>query len=309
LQSESEKKRMEPKKNLVVHLLAIATSCIWGTTFASTKVLIEHGLSPAEIMCTRFLMAYIGIWIIAPRQLFSRSLRDEMLLVAAGLTGGSLYFLAENTALQYTYSANVGILVATIPLAMALVSHLFIKGERFHRELLYGGVVALIGISLVVLNGQFILKINPLGDMLTMVAVFMWVIYGLLLKKLEGYSTVFITRKVFFYGIITILPVFLTEPTHFQMNILSQTIVWGNLIYLGIIASLGCYLTWNYVVKKLGVVSCTNYLYLNPIAALLTSICVIGERVTWVALLGSILILTGVFVSEKKKKKKKQIHK
>ena len=80
------------------HLIAIITVIIWGTTFVSTKVLIHHGLSPVDILFYRFALAYICIWFISPKVLFARSKRDELMFVAAGLCGGSIYFITENTA-------------------------------------------------------------------------------------------------------------------------------------------------------------------------------------------------------------------
>lgn len=293
----------EENSNISIHMLAILTSVIWGTTFASTKVLIEHGLSPAQIMLCRFLLAYVGIWIVSPRKIWSDNSRDELLLVLAGIMGGSMYFLAENTALQYTLAANVAIVIAITPLVTAYLTHLLVKSERFRRQLLYGGIVALSGVILVVLNGHFVLKISPMGDILTLVAVLCWAIYSILLKKMSHYSSLFITRKVFFYGIITILPVFIIESPEPDFFILSKPLVWGNLLYLGIVASLLCFLSWSYVVKKLGIVVCTNYLYLNPVAALAVSILLLGEPVTPIALLGTMLILTGVYLSEQKNKK------
>lgn len=293
----------EEKSNISIHILAILTSVVWGTTFASTKILIEHGLTPAQIMLCRFLLAYVGIWFFSSKKIWADHPRDELLLLLAGMMGGSLYFLAENTALQYTYAANVAIVIAITPLVSAYLTHLCLKTERFRRQLIYGGTVALSGVILVVLNGHFVLKISPVGDLLTLVAVICWAFYCILLKKLGHYSSLFITRKVFFYGIVTILPVFLVEPAQTDFSMFLNPVVWGNLLYLGIIASLLCFLSWSFVVKKLGIVVCTNYLYLNPVAALAVSILLLGEPVTPIALLGTLLILAGVYLSELKYKK------
>ena len=55
------------------HLIAILTVAIWGLTFISTKVLINHGLTPQEIFFYRFLIAYLGIWVISPKRLFTNT--------------------------------------------------------------------------------------------------------------------------------------------------------------------------------------------------------------------------------------------
>ena len=75
------------------HVLAVLTVGVWGTTFISTKVLIENGMHPQDIFFLRFLIAYLGIWLISPKRIFAKSLRDEVLLLLSGLTGGTLYFL------------------------------------------------------------------------------------------------------------------------------------------------------------------------------------------------------------------------
>ena len=289
--------------NILLHIEAIITSIVWGTTFVSTKELILHGMVPEQIMLLRFLLAYICIWTISPHKIFSNHWKDELLFVLLGMSGGSVYFLAENTALKYTQACNVSILISITPLLTAITSSFFYKSEKKGKQLLAGAVVALIGVSCVVLNGHFVLKLNPIGDVLTLFASFTWVLYGLILKKLQinGYSPIFITRKVFFYGIITILPVFPISGTNLGLSLLNNSVVIGNLCFLGIIASFLCYLSWNYVIDKIGVVTATNYLYLNPLATFIASSLVLRERITSISILGGLMILVGVYLSQKQK--------
>lgn len=161
--------------------------------------------------------------------------------------------------------------------------------------------MALIGVGLVVFNSSFILKINPLGDFLSLIAALMWAFYCLILKQLDSrYSTAFITRKVFFYGIMTILPVFLFRPLHWDISLMLQPVVWGNLFFLGIIASMFCFISWNACVKELGAVQSTSYIYIVPLVTLLTSAIIINEKITVIALSGCFLILCGVYLAERK---------
>ena len=94
------------KSTIGFHLLAAITILIWGTTFVSTKILINNGLSPTDIMFYRFIIAYICIWFIAPKRLFANHWKDEAIFILLGLTGGSLYFVAENTALSFTLASS-----------------------------------------------------------------------------------------------------------------------------------------------------------------------------------------------------------
>jgi len=293
---------MNVKSPAFYHIEAILTSVVWGTTFVSSKVLISHGLTPEQIMLLRFILAYVCIWLISPKQLWAKSWQDELLFVLLGLSGGSLYFLAENSALKFTQACNVSIIISVTPLLTAIATSLVYKGERMGRALIIGAIVALVGISFVVLNGQYVLKLNPIGDLLTISASLMWVVYGLILKKLQQreYTSVFVTRKVFFYGILTILPVFPIMGEGIPWNELCDFTVLANLCFLGIVASFLGYLAWNYVVNQLGVVTATNYLYLNPLATFITSSIVLQERITIVSLIGSLMILSGVYLSQKK---------
>ena len=82
------------------HLIAILTVAIWGLTFISTKVLINHGLTPQEIFFYRFLIAYLGIWVISPKRLFTNNWQDELWLVAGGIFGALCRGYRRNTGFR-----------------------------------------------------------------------------------------------------------------------------------------------------------------------------------------------------------------
>lgn len=126
-------------------------------------------------------LLYFCILTIAHRRLWANCVKDEFLLFLSGLCGGSLYFIAENTALGITLASNVSLLICTAPIITTVLSHLFYK-ESLRKGLLYGSLVALFGVGLVVFNGSVLLKVNPLGDFLTLVAATMWAFYCLILK-------------------------------------------------------------------------------------------------------------------------------
>lgn len=95
------RKCMNAMKNYTYHLVAVLTVGIWGLTFISTKVLIGHGLSPQEIFLLRFLIAYMGIWLISPRKLFADNWKDEFWMFLGGITGGSFYFFTEKSSPKF----------------------------------------------------------------------------------------------------------------------------------------------------------------------------------------------------------------
>lgn len=285
----------------IFHILAIITSAIWGTTFISSKLLLQEGLSPAAIMILRFVLAYVLMLPFVKGKWFCKSLKDELLMVLLGISGGSLYFLLENTALVYTQASNVAIIIAATPLLTMLTVNLLDRGKRTSKRLYGYSLMSLAGVALVILNGNFVLKLNPIGDLLTFGAVVTWVIYSIIIAKVqERYSSWMITRKIFFYGVVTLLPYFLIEPWGVTWEMMSRPMVWGNIAYLGVLASLGCYMTWNIVIKRLGAVDATNYLYINPIVAMITAFLLLGERITPLAIVGTAFILVGVYLAERK---------
>lgn len=293
---------MNTKNNFTYHLVAILVVAIWGLTFISTKVLIGHGLSPQEIFLLRFLMAYVGVWFISPRKLFADNWKDELWLLLGGITGGSFYFLTENMALEITLATNVAFIVCTAPLLTTILSLLIYKKEKATRSLIGGSLLALVGVALVVYNGRFVLKISPLGDFLTLLAALSWAFYSLIMKKMANrYRTTFITRKIFFYGVLTILPAFLFRPWQSEFSLLLEPSVLFNLLFLGVLASLVCFVVWNMVLKQLGTVRASNYIYLNPLFTLVGSAVFLGEQLTIVALMGAVLILGGVYWAGKKR--------
>ena len=115
--------------------MAAVTVMIWGTTFVATKVLIKYGLSPVDILFYRFLLAYICIWFFSPRVLLAKSWQDELRFVGLGLCGGSLYFVAENTALGMTLASNVSLIICTTPILTALLAPFFYKGDKLKARL------------------------------------------------------------------------------------------------------------------------------------------------------------------------------
>ena len=286
----------------IYHILAILTSAIWGTTFISSKLLLQEGLSPAAIMILRFVLAYVLMLPFVKGKWFCKSLKDELLMVLLGISGGSLYFLLENTALVYTQASNVAIIIAATPLLTMLTVNLLDRGKGTSKRLYGYSLMSLAGVALVIFNGNFVLKLNPIGDLLTFGAVVTWVIYSIIIAKVqERYSSWMFTRKIFFYGVVTLLPYFLIEPWDVTWEMMSRPMVWGNIAYLGVLASLGCYMTWNIVIKRLGAVDATNYLYINPIVAMITANLLLGERITPLAIAGTALILVGVYLAERKK--------
>ena len=306
-----------PAKKILYYALALLVVAVWGVTFISTKVLINNGLYPSHIFVIRFIMAYVGIWVmelvsVKKPRLWSSSLRDEAVLLLLGVSGGSLYFMAENSALAYTQASNVSFIVCTAPLLTAIFTLVYrkcSKGEfaasleplRLNWALVLGTVLALTGVGLLSFEGQG-LEMNARGDILAFAAALCWGVYSLFVSKMTAdYGELFVTRKVFFYGLLTIVPFLIAEGRPILTDQLAKPVVIWNLLFLGIVASLICFIIWNRVLKELGNVTATNFVYLNPFFTLATAILVLGERLTPLSAIGSAAIIAGVFIADRYK--------
>lgn len=288
----------------IYHLVAFATVAIWGCTFVSTKVLMLNGLSPAQIFTLRFLIAYVMMLAVYHSRLWADSWRDELKMMLLGISGGSLYFLSENEAMNFTSTTNTSLIVCSCPLfATLLVRLVYRSTTRISMMQLGGSLLAFAGMVIVVLNGRFVLHLSPLGDALAFTACLSWSVYSLLMKWVSAkYGAAFITRKVFFYGVLTILPYYIFYPTLPTAAVLTKPVVVGNLAFLGCLASMICFLTWNWCISKLGTVKATNWVYFNPITTMIFASWVLGEKITPYFLAGATCILLGMFVADRSTK-------
>ena len=285
---------------------------MWGTSFVSTKVLLTHGFSAVQIFTLRFVITYLMLLAFSHKHFRCKNWKHELILFICGITGCTLYFWAENTALSLSPSSNVSLIVCTNPLLIMIFGGILYKSERLGARQIIGCLLTFVGMVLVVLNGKFILKLSPVGDFLAFGSAVVWAIYSLVIRKLNGeYSTLFITRKVFFYGATTSVPVMLIEhatkgDTGSFLGVpwqnFTEPVVALNFLCLTVFSSLFGYLVWNKVLKQLGTVLASNYIYGIPLVTIITAVIALGERITIVALAGAAAIVTGMVMAEFKRK-------
>ena len=261
---------------------------------------MQDGMRADEVFIIRFILAYLAILPFSPRKLWADTWRDELMMLALGVTGGSLYFITENLAVSLTYVNNVSFIVSCSPLFTMVFVLLTYRYLKVRKILIIGSVLALVGIAVVIFNGQVILKLNPLGDLLSVAAALCFGVYCYLVKVLgDRYDSVFLSRKVFGYGVLTSLPILWFEPWQYDLGRLMQGTVMLNLLFLGLVASFACFVLWNISINKLGAVTMSNYLYLIPVATVIFSAIFLDEPMTVIAYSGSALILIGVYLANK----------
>ena len=290
------------RKNMILnYALAIFTVFIWSATFVSTKILLEY-LSPTEILFYRYVIAYLLFVAASPRVLRPLSFRDEAKFALAAFLGVTLYFLCENFALLYSTASNVSLLVSTAPMLTGVVAHFMTKNEKITENFIYGCLFGLAGVFLVVFNGSFLLKLNPVGDILAITAALSFAFYSIIIRDFNysSYSAAVITRKTFFYSLVSLVPLLFTPLFDWDPDVLMKGEVIGHLFFLGLFASALCYLLWNKVIWELGAVRANNLIYLVPPMSMTLAAVILKEKITLLAAGGGLLILLGVYLSQKR---------
>ena len=299
------------------YLLATVTVIIWGITFVCTKSLLQD-FSALEILFFRFIIAYIGLWIMNPKS-EKIAKKDNLLFCFAGLSGVVLYQFSENIAINFTTASNVSVIVSICPLFTAIIAQIFLKEKHITPFFILGFIISIIGVFFVSLNGNIQLKINPKGDLLALFAGICWGFYSLFVSMInkKEYNLICSTRRIFFFAVIFMIPLMIIGNNisnitansdlinsmnvnlNFSENIqrFKNFLNVGNLLFLGLLASGFCFSAWNKACKLVGTVKISFGIYLIPVVTIIFACFTLHEKISFMGLLGAILTITGLFIS------------
>ena len=288
---------------LLAHVGALITVTCWGTSFLSSKVLMEQGgFTPVETYTYRFVLAYIILLIFTFRKILSNSWRDEFTFLLCGMCAGSIYFITENYALKNTTTGNVSLLSSMSPIFTTLLMAAVFK-MRVKIGVILGSVIAFVGVGCIIFSHGESIELRPAGDILALSSSLSWAIYTVAVKRLiPHYSSFFITRKLFFYGVLTALPLLLMQNEPYHLHLLfdiSEPKFLMNFLFLALMCSLVSYLIWNEAMKILGPVSANNYIYMQPLVTMIAAYFVFGEQVYILGYIGCVLIIGGLVIADK----------
>ena len=195
-------------------------------------------------------------------------------------------------------ASNVGVIVAVAPFFTAMLTRL-VYGDRLGRGFLLGFVIAMAGICIIMFNGQE-LHVDPLGDALAFLAALVWAFYSVILRKIGtfGYGTIQTTCRTFMYGILFMVPAALALGFSPDLGALAEPDMLGHMLFLGVVASAMCFVTWGFATRRLGAVETSAYIYLIPVVTVVSSALFLDEDITALAVLGTVMTLAGLIISE-----------
>lgn len=282
---------MENKK--LHHVLAIFLMVIWGLSYLSIKVVVSE-IEPTLLAFYRFLIASIILYIIMKLKYPQEKVlkEDRIKMVLGGFFGVAVYFFFENYAVAFTSASNVSILISSIPI-FTLLSQRIIFKEKLTTFKTLGATLSVIGIIIVVSTKD---KVNifssgTLGDLMALGAAISWVIYNIVTSKFKGeYKSITISTYQTIFGTIFLSPALLiSRPT------IPSSLAIMNILYLSIACSVIGYIVYIFCLKKLGATVITTYINLQPIISLAAAALILKESITFIHMVGSIIIIVGVF--------------
>ncbi len=280
------------------YLLCFAVVVVWGVTFTLTKQLLVE-MPPMQILAVRFLLGYGALWVLVPRRLAWQGLGEEWRMALAGVLGVTLYFMLENLALAHGGAGMVSVFVCTSPVLTALLPHLVGHGKRLRFGYWCGFLLAVAGLVLtLVREGGVEIPWQAAG--LALLGACAWALYTLLPLRLPprgGKEALLATRRMFFWGLVSMAPLCFLEPARWSVQPLMEGHNFWRLLALGCVAGACGYAAWNICVARLGSLRAALFLYIVPVAGVLTASLFLGEVLTGRVLLGVVLTLAGVALS------------
>ena len=236
--------------------------------------------------------------MISPNFVKLDSVKEELICLVCGLFGVTLYFYFQNVALLYTVASNVSIINSLSPMFTVILGFIIARSKP-SKYFVIGFIISIIGINLVIFSGKIVFDSSLKGNSLAFLASIVWGSYSVFIKQLEKYSMVIITRKVFFYGLITMIPILLHTGIEFSLEKILIPEVYLNLVYMGCVASAIGFIIWNRGVKILGSVKTSLYSYAIPIATVIFSVVFLQEVLTVQRIIGGVIVIIGLMISQK----------
>jgi drug/metabolite transporter (DMT)-like permease len=289
-------------KNLIIPIILILVSFVWAGSFIVVQITTEE-IDPIDLGFLRFLVA-------TPLMILLALLRKKPLLlpkkelpwlIILGLTGVTLLYLFQFLGIHFTNAPTASVLINTNVIFIAILSSLFLH-ETLTRKKIAGITLSFIGVFVIMFSdiSKQALTFDNLffiGGILMLLSAFCWALYSLVGKRLlKIYDEFIITTYAFGFGTLFYIPFVVLHLG----SVLQQTSLngWLAVLYLALTCSIFGYLGWYYALKNIDASKAAVFLNLIPLFTILMSF-FLGTTLTWFFLLGAILILYGVYITQR----------
>lgn len=276
--------------------LAISfVNVLWGLSFIASKTALGNGFAPFSLACVRFAVASVILLPVLKRR--QGSLRPPkgtwpMLLLSA-LLGMTLYFLFEYGGLERTSASTASLIIAAVP-AFTLIYGVLFKRQRYRKVCYLGVAASLLGVFLIVRYGASEGGDTLVGNAMILGACLCWVGYievtDALMRKCTSLE---VTTWQSVLGALTLLPCALTD--HLDWGAVTPA-AWLMALYLAVLCSVVAYLLYVSAVHELEPFRAALFINLNPLAAVLGGVLLLGETLSPMQLVGGAVVLASIFL-------------
>ncbi|MEH6938097.1 DMT family transporter [Bacillus sp. JJ664] len=277
-------------------LLLLLTSLIWGGNFVVGKTLVSHA-SPITLTTLRWAIAILFLFplVLWKEKKFFPPRKAILPLIIMGITGVALFNLFQFWALENTSATNVGLISTLNAISIAIFSSVFLK-ERLNVLQLFSMLLSFLGVVLVLTKGDmnllFSMKFN-VGDLFMLIAVCIWGLYSVCSRwATKTVSPIMATLYSGVFGLILIIPFNLTDFTISKVD----TAFVVSILYTGVISTVLCMIFWNIGVQKIGAITAGIFLNFNPIFTAILAFFILGEKLSWIQVIGSVIVIIGCYL-------------
>lgn len=288
---------MQVRHTSFYQLLALLVTMMWGLNYVSSKVLFLQGAGPMGVLAIKIALAWAVLALISPKWIFADSPNHELMFALLGLTYVPLYQGLETLAIYHGQVSDIASVMACSPLMVAVIAVLGLKNSKVHWTMWLGIIIALTGVCLILIDTGLINGLSIMGIFLALGAGLGWALHSMFLKSFAGYPPSFIMRKAMGYGLLMILP-FAFYENSLTLSMLEEPVVIGNFLFLAIGVMVIASVLWMRVTHELGNQAVEGWLYLVPLIAMTTGVFVLDNEVTFIGVMGLIMILCGVWAGQ-----------
>ncbi|CAN5184581.1 DMT family transporter [soil metagenome] len=290
-------------RHIFIEFLLLLVAFIWASNFSVAKISMAE-IDPMSFNAIRFLLATLLMWVVIYWKGKWKPVlkKDYGHMILLGLTGNLIYQLLFIFGLDYTFSANAAVMLGTVPVWVALISHFFYD-EQMNRNKAIGVILAFSGVLLILLGKPEQISMSSktfMGDILTLFSALMFGYYTVHSKKLLSYypPTQLTTITMTIGGIGLMLA---GIPWLVNLNFTTiSSLAYGGTIYSGLFSIGAAFLIWNYGLKQVGAVRTATYQNLVPVLGLILGFMVLGEKLAFVQYLGSLVVIAGIIQTRRK---------
>lgn len=273
----------------------------WGFDFVPAK----YGLEILTPMCLLFYKYILGVPVAIIIKLVTRSkyilrLKDIPVIVACVLCGDIFYFFCEYKSMDYMPVSLITIILAFVPMVSIIIERIFFK-IKANRTIIIGIAACIVGVILVI-GSDFhsLLDGRLIGYLLAFGAVLGWNGYNFITLRLEGYDSTSLSINQMTCTLLLIWPVAI--PNMPPLEAYTPGIIAG-LLFIGLIDSgIGFIIIVNSL-QKLGATTSAVYSDFMPVTATIFGAIFLGETISFIQLVGGVIVVTAGFIVIKEKGK------